>query len=271
MRVITIALLLIAAFCAPARAQETAEPLAVLFVGNSYTYFNNLPRLFAAYAKQQQPERPEPVTEMLAEPAAALIDRVDDGGVARELARRHYDLVVLQERGGMLGCLTTVQRPIPPECSSTIRAHRALTKLARSAGARVVLLGTWTVPPGEQGPLSRGLRQVAARSGGAEAVDVGKAIEALKRQWRGPPLLHSDAHPAPMGSALAAIALWRAYSRSEPAAAPFAASVPRYLSDARFNAAHAASRLQLAMNEQSLDVNLDADQVAMMLVALRKR
>ena len=34
-----------------------AEPLRVLFIGNSYTYFNNSPEIFAELARAQAPGR----------------------------------------------------------------------------------------------------------------------------------------------------------------------------------------------------------------------
>lgn len=70
-----------------------AEPLRVLFVGNSHTYTNDLPRAVAALAAQRGVEI-DATTH--AEPGYSLGDHLD-GPRLRRMLQRDWDWVVLQQ------------------------------------------------------------------------------------------------------------------------------------------------------------------------------
>src|SRR6056297_941890 len=76
-----------------------SNPDRVLFVGNSLTYYGNVPAIFSALAEASG----KPVTsDMIVVGGAELTERVADGTVARALDERRYTALVLQERGGAL-------------------------------------------------------------------------------------------------------------------------------------------------------------------------
>lgn len=184
----------------------------MLFVGNSLTYYHDLPAKFAALAGDDGPRID---TDMLAEGGASLRDRVADGSLARALQAQRYDVMVLQDFGGWPLCATTI-----PACEDGDASLRAAVRLARAHGARPLWFGTWlSSRRGVQGPLSLEGRRVAKRIGVALA-DVGNALERMPDT--GAPLREDDGHPAEAGSWVAAAVLWQAAfpARSLPVEAP---------------------------------------------------
>ncbi len=219
---------LLFAMVASARAAETSPaPPRVLFVGNSYTYVNNLPAVFSAVGRYAHPDLPAPETDLVVAPGATLADLVDGYRYEALLERGHFDYVVLQERGGILACLTSSQRPLPTECAVSVDAHRRMTKMAQAAGAKVVIFGTWPMHPGEQGPVSRGTRQVASRLH-LPFVDVGAALQRAREADDSLRLFLPDDHPDVHGTLLAAMALWRTITGEQLQAGAFEARVPQF-------------------------------------------
>ena len=92
---------LLLAMAMPAWAR-TADPapareLRVLFVGNSLTYVNNLPRLLHAMAASQ-PGRSAITTATYVAPGGTVAERWADGHAAAALRDGHWDVLVLQEQ-----------------------------------------------------------------------------------------------------------------------------------------------------------------------------
>jgi len=74
-----------------------AAPTRILFIGNSYTTRNNLPRLVAGLAADAEASREVQVETIFA--GGASLRRHWNAGVAqRTLATRRFDVVVLQEQ-----------------------------------------------------------------------------------------------------------------------------------------------------------------------------
>lgn len=143
--VLLVASLLVAIPSAATQAGATTPPdqpdtIRVLLVGNSLTYANNLPRLLQAIAASQ-PDGPRIETATYALPGAELGESWKDGHAARALREGDWDVLVLQERGGVIACLGS-NRPAL-ECKRSITAHREFTRLAHARGTRVLLYSTW--------------------------------------------------------------------------------------------------------------------------------
>lgn len=105
------------------------RPMRVLFVGNSYTYVNDLPYVVAVVAAARGIEIDY---GMLAEPNYALPDHIVTGAYDRKLAEG-WDYVVLQQGPSSL-----------PENRELLRvwAVRA-AESARARGTRVVMFSAW--------------------------------------------------------------------------------------------------------------------------------
>lgn len=133
-------------------------PTRILFVGNSLTYAGNLPAVFAALAAENGKAVQ---TGLLVEGGATLTQWLDSGAVQRALAGRHYDYMVLQERGDDFACGFG-----PKACSDSRRALHELARVVRAHGARPILMGTYQTAPA----ASRNI--VAAESKASRANDV---------------------------------------------------------------------------------------------------
>lgn len=156
----TIAVLLLAVSM-PAMAQandpSATGAMRVLFVGNSLTYANNLPRLLRAVAASQAGGTLlDTATYVI--PGADLDALWDDGHAASALREGDWDVVVLQERGGQ-AC--SIHDSRDPDCRRSIAAHRKFAELAQDRGARVLLLMTW--PPVRRGNDLGNARELGKR------------------------------------------------------------------------------------------------------------
>jgi hypothetical protein len=263
------ALLLLAFALAPAHAADVAAPpQKVLFIGNSNTYLNNLPALFAAIALVARPDLPPPATDMLVAPGAELKDFDFEDYFRSYLTRERFDLVILQEKGGLLACMSSGVRPRPSECQESIDAHKRLAKLAREGGARVLLFGTWSPAPDMTPAVSRGSRQVA-RMLHAPVVDAGAIIARAQRADRALPLSYPDSHPKALGSLLIAAALWEAASGQRVPDGAFSAEIPVWPNGTRFNLLRPVSRQADLPPTKLVSVGASAVQMGVLLAAVR--
>ncbi|WP_299397590.1 SGNH/GDSL hydrolase family protein [uncultured Gelidibacter sp.] len=74
--------------------KPTTAELSVLFVGNSLTYTNNLPKLVKKYAKQ---EGVNLTYKMVAFPNYSLEDHWNDGEIQKLIASTSFDFIILQQ------------------------------------------------------------------------------------------------------------------------------------------------------------------------------
>jgi hypothetical protein len=189
-----------------------ADPPAtrVLFVGNSFTFWNDLPQLVAELGQSLEPAVRLDVA-MVARDGMTLERHWQEGEVARLLKQRKWDVLVLQEQGS---------RPITnPELTETY--VRRFTAAAGQAGAQVVLFQTWARldAPETEAPRAAGYRRVAEATG-AKVAPVGAAWQLALRELPGLRLHALDSlHASPVGSYLAACVLLGVISGRPPAGA----------------------------------------------------
>ena len=172
--------------------------LSVLFIGNSLTYYNDLPATLSGIAASAG-DRIR--TDMVAGPRQSLMDHLRVDGAAEAAIRRGgWDYVVLQE--GSSG--DSASR------ATLVDAVREFDVLVRAAGARTALYMVW--PPAAQPedfcPTGAAYADAAAAVGGV-LLPAGTAWESVLQQNPGVELYDRDgAHPAPLGTYLAAITIY---------------------------------------------------------------
>jgi hypothetical protein len=177
-----------------------AEPplTRVLFVGNSFTFRNDLPDRVAELGQSLDP----PVhieTDMVARDGASLEAHWQDGDVALRLREERWDVLVLQEQGS---------RPVTaPALMETYVRRFAATALM--TGTEVVLYQTWprVDQPETEQARAETYRRIAAAVG-ARMAPVGIAWR-LARAAHPELRLHAEdgVHASPVGSYLAACVL----------------------------------------------------------------
>ncbi len=189
----------------PTRRAEDARAMRVLFVGNSLTFFNDLPLRTAEFAIRDTTLR-VPDVHAVTRPGYSLRQHWFLGEAASRIAAERWDYVVLQE-----GSTAILQ-----DADTTARYVARFDSLARVHGARTVLFLTWTfgeLPPVTQDTVTRAYLALADRVD-ALVAPVGIAWQ-MVRQLR-PDLslyLPDSIHPAPIGTYEAACVfvatLWR--------------------------------------------------------------
>ena len=199
--------------CRSAPAGDRADPpraepasgrlLRVLFIGNSYTYYNNLPAVFTAVARAGGHAVE---AEMIAPGGQTLGQHWDNEATRRAVRDGRWDVVVLQEQS----TLGVMQFPdgVPQVTTDEVFVPRARAWIAeiRAAGARPVLYATWARArrPQDQAALDAAY----AKAAGTDAVvaPVGDAWAAYPERAS---LYHDDgSHPRAAGTYLAACVLY---------------------------------------------------------------
>jgi len=194
----------------------------VLFVGNSLTFVNNLPAVFAALSAANGYRVS---TEMLVESGAALADRVADRSVDRLLELERFDYVVLQERAGAILCAG--QGSPEFDCEPSRRAHRELAARIRAHTAEPVVFGTYTLTPALVQPLQSNENEIAREIGARHAAVAVRLLTAMQAapelDWLAP-----DGHPGHDLTLLDAIVLYQALFHARPRADALIANGPIY-------------------------------------------
>jgi hypothetical protein len=193
-----------------------AAALRVLFVGNSYTFYNDLPallsRMAAAAARAGRGRTLEVASVTVG--GATMRNHWDTGDASRRLMAERWDAVVLQGQsvepvlnatefrtyGARFGMLAETYRTRPVYFATwPRRAGDALYMQAWSGGAPEVF----------NTRLHTAYAQVAAQVMG-EVAPVGNAWMAALRARPATPLYDADgSHPSPTGTWLAACVIYR--------------------------------------------------------------
>ena len=205
----------VSASALPAHAQAAAgREYRVLLVGNSLTYTNNLPALLRAVGASQGDRI---VTETYAGPAATLSQHAKLGQVANAMRNRKFDVVVLQEMGGLVACLTSASQQRKAPCAASEQAHEELAKVAAANGARTLLLSTWARDERGQARIDRGMRQLAKNTG-ATVFDAAGGVESLRKSMPDARPYPDGVHPSTMASLMIAVTLYRQLTGNTPQA-----------------------------------------------------
>jgi len=182
----------------------------VLLVGNSLTYWNDMPAMVQALADSAA--TPELRVAVVAFPDFSLGDHLAHGAAGRAIARGRWRAVVLQ------------QGPSALEASRTdlLESARRFATEIRAAGARPALYAPW---PSQQRSADFD-RSAESYRLAAEAVDgmlfpVGEAWRAAWRRDSTLALYDADGlHPSVLGSYLAALVIHASLAGTPPVARP---------------------------------------------------
>src|SRR5262249_40662188 len=119
------------ALAVPTRAGDGSKPIRILFIGNSYTYVNDLPKMLAALAKAGNQR---PVVHDRETPGGCTLEKHwKDGKAVKKITSAQWDYVVLQEQS---------QRPL----TDRARMFEYAVKLdgeIKKQRARTLLYQTW--------------------------------------------------------------------------------------------------------------------------------
>jgi uncharacterized protein DUF4886 len=203
-------------------AQPSQKPASgacvtrVLFLGNSYTYFNDLPAVFSALAGAGHQCNVE--TRMVTPGGFRLKDHWDKPEAHAALDSQKWDYVVLQDQStlGMNYFLDGNARVTSDEVFLPY-AKKWAAEIIRH-GARPVFYLTWArkATPEDQAALNHAYIHAARETGGIVA-PVGIAWQQVRRQNPAINLYYKDgSHPSSSGSYLAACVMYAAIFHQSP-------------------------------------------------------
>ena len=199
-----------------AAAEEPPAAKRVLFVGNSLTYWNDLPELVEALSRAGGP--PVLVCRAVVGGGFSLEDHWAKGDALRAIREGGAEVVVLQQ-----GPSASAEGR-----SSLLRGARLFAGEIRRAGGVPALYMVWPSVDrrGDFDGVRDSYRQAAADVGGIFL----PAGEAWRIAWAKDPrldLYSSDGlHPAPAGSYLAALVLVAGLTGRSPVGLPAAVTLP---------------------------------------------
>jgi lysophospholipase L1-like esterase len=174
------------------------QKLRILFIGNSHTYFNDMPQMVA---RRFLEEGYDCEVTMIAHGGWYLEQHVQEPDVRFNILYGHYDYVVLQEHS----------HPFGPE-EKFLNAVRALNRWIREAGSTPVIYMTWAKKNEEQEQA----RMTAVHKSVAKDIDallapVGEYWWDYMRSWPNIEMYYEDgAHASEQGSDFAAKYIWDA-------------------------------------------------------------
>ena len=198
-----VALGFVVCFSAHAQSPRSSPPkeLSVLFIGNSFTYVNDLPGMVEKLSRS--PSSPAVIrTQAVTYPGAWLLVHWRQGRAIEHIRKRKWDFVVLQEQSAL---------PIEDRAAMYEYARRFDDEI-RKTGARTVLFLTWAYRdrPEMQAGLDRAYFDLAKQIH-ARVAPVGPAWKIALDDH--PALsLHAEdgSHPNVLGTYLAACVFYRA-------------------------------------------------------------
>ena len=210
------------------------QTASVLFIGNSYTYFNDMPlSIFAPLAASAGLELEVEAITKGGYTLTRYADPADEYGekVAAALSgKKHYDFVILQEQS-----LT----PADERASLFEQAVRDLAARIRKIGAKPVLYATWGRKTGskhlaERGWTNESMTQMLAAAYGKIGTEldipvahVGQAFYDVYTHHEEIELYNEDrSHPSYGGSYLAAATLFGKIFGVDPTSVAYNGELP---------------------------------------------
>ena len=200
---------LFAAIAQPQAAQRTDE-VQVLFIGNSFTYYHDLPKMISELAKagKQRPLRYERET-----PGGCTLEKHwKDGKALAKIQSRKWDFVVLQDQS---------QAPLLKR-DSMFDHGRKFDAEIKKQGAKTILYMTWALQnkSDDQPAISKAYLELSKELK-AQIAPVGNAWEAALKADKKLVLHEKDMkHPNATGTYLAACVFYGTIYGKSPEGLP---------------------------------------------------
>lgn len=207
--------LLVVLSCSQSK-EENDDQIKILFIGNSYTYFNSSPELVKALIQEKFPDQIVE-TQLISGGGMSLADHWQNEATIQTIRTGGWDYVVLQEQS-KLGMAVMIDNDI--FFGQTERFYEYARKFdaeITKADAKTVFLMTWSVrdKPEEQAILSHAYTTIAKELK-AELVPVGLVWDELRTNPKLELYADDGGHPSPLGSYLSAVTLYSTLMADDP-------------------------------------------------------
>lgn len=138
------------------------DAIRILFIGNSYTYFNSSPELLKALIQEKHPEKVVE-TKLISDGGMTLAHHWKDNRALKAIQSGKWDYVVLQEQS-KLGMAVMIDKDIFfGQTNKFFEYARKFDAEVKKAGSKTVFMMTWSVKnrPNEQAILSHAYASIA--------------------------------------------------------------------------------------------------------------
>src|ERR1051325_1773522 len=197
---------------ASVRAQDgqAKDEISVLFIGNSLTYYNDLPKMVAALAKA---DKQRPLHHERETPGGCTFEKHwKDGKALAKIQSRKWDYVVLQDNS---------QGPLTKRASMFDHAKKFDAEIKKQ-GAKTLLYMTWALQnkPEDQAAISKAYLDLPTELK-CPVAPLGNAWESALGVEKKPALHIADKkHPTAAGTYLAACVIYATIYGRNPEGLP---------------------------------------------------
>ena len=224
---ITLATLLLAGCACGRHDAERNGATRVLFIGNSFTFYHDMPTMFAELARASGHEV---MVEVEAPSGQTLSVHAVSATTPERIASGDWDYVVLQEHSAMSIEQKTREEQMFP-------AARALDQMIRESGGRTILFMTWGYRDGlpDKGFPDFASMQAELNAGYVEIADqLGAIVAPVGIAWQNGLAQESQldlwdpdgGHPSETGSYLTACVFYATIYRKSPEGLSYQAGLP---------------------------------------------
>jgi hypothetical protein len=192
------------------RTNAADAPLRILWIGNSYTYVNDLPRIIAELADSSKVQRPPAITGILK--GGELLKGHWANPALQKALLEKWDVVVMQEQS-----TTPITAP-----DTLVKYGKLIADAAHRSGARIVLYVPWSqkARPAAEDTIVAAYR-VLGNEVHAQLALAGRAWMDVIAQDPGVELYQKDgSHPLPQGSYIAACVFYEVLFGKSPVGLP---------------------------------------------------
>lgn len=214
--------------CAPAAGNTALPHMRVLFIGNSFTFYNNgIDQVLRGLA-------PNTEVDSATKGGYRLRDHLGDSATMDKLRNGNWTAVVIQEQS---------QTPVWTYADFTSAAATMVAEVHKT-GARPLLLATWARPD-SNGITTTALNSAFTKAGkrlGVPVVPAGNAFGASLAAHPEIVLNQADGHPSPAGTYLAGCVVYSSLFSVSPVGNTFTGGLDAGVASLLQQAAATATR-----------------------------
>lgn len=131
--------------CAQTKDNQVPEDeiTKILFIGNSYLYYNSAPEIFNAMSSEKFPNR-KIVTKLISGGGLTLANHLENEETLKVIQSEKWDYVVLQEQSGLGSGVFIDNEKYLGSREPFYSSSRALDYEIKKVGAKTVFLMTWS-------------------------------------------------------------------------------------------------------------------------------
>lgn len=197
-------------------SSNEVDEIRILFIGNSYTYYNSTPEVLKELIREKFPKR-QVKTQLISGGGMTLADHWQNTGTVETIRTGNWDYVVLQEQSKLgMGIMIDNEMYFGQTERFFEHARRFDAEITK-ADAKTVFLMTWSVrdQPNEQAILTHAYTTIAKELE-ALVAPVGLVWDKVRKIPKVDLYADDGGHPSPMGSYLTAVTLYATLMSDDP-------------------------------------------------------